>query len=642
MRRLRFRISILLAATAVVAGLAVDAYDLLEPSGRGASGQTNAAATGTGLLMGVIVDPLTDRPVAESLVTLNGDTRLVLTDAQGRFVFSDLSKGPYTITASKAGYSEGAYGRRRPAGPMQVLPLGDGERIGDLKIPIWKNATITGTITDEAGDPMIDLPVQALLRTIVAGKRKLSPGTPASLVKTDDRGAYRIAALTPGEYVVVVPSTQTSAPESVVDLYRQGRSGGQSDLLRDLSSSGAANVLNRLDQLGGLTVGGLTFQSLASTFRSGVGPMPSAGGHIFVYPTQFYPAALTAAQAAPVTLHTGEERTGVDLQLKLVSTSRVSGIVTGPDGPLTVGLSLTVNADDLSTDTNLETATTWSDAAGRFTFPGAPAGSYLLRVVKVPPGPGRGAPPPSGPIGPTLWATQPVSVDTSDIRDLVVTLRPGFRVAGRLRFDDTANQPAPDLVRRMTVAFDSADGRPLPAIAIGRGLFDAEGQFSGYQLPPGRYYLRVNNPPPGWTLKSATIDGQDVSNVPLKVEHDVNGVVVTFTDHPAEVNGQTQDASGARDAAATVLIFPAESASWSDYGTNPRRLRSIRVDKDGSYRAVGIPAGDYLVVAIADEATSDWQDPKTLQALARVATAVTLAEGEARSLILKTVTVPAR
>src|SRR4051812_26564326 len=88
-----------------------------------AAGQAAQPATGTGLLMGTVVDSLNDQPVSGSLVMLGAgisitstslinptftqDTLatgnvMVLTDAQGRFVFTDLPKGTYSISASKA------------------------------------------------------------------------------------------------------------------------------------------------------------------------------------------------------------------------------------------------------------------------------------------------------------------------------------------------------------------------------------------------------------------------------------------------------------------------------------------------------------------------------------------------------------
>jgi hypothetical protein len=662
MRPLRFGIRFLLAPVVCLATLA--ARDLPPQNPPGTSVQTDAATPGSGLglLMGTVVDPLTDQPVPGSLVmlgggitpmgsaispqffqeTLSSGNRLVLTDGQGRFMFSDLPKGTYTISVSKAGYTNGAYGRRRPLGPPQVLPLADGERIGDLKVPIWKNATITGAVTDESGDPIVEGPVEVLLWTLVAGRRKLSL---TEITKTDDRGFYRVTSLTPGEYVVAVPSTQMSAPESIVDLVRQAQAappGAPSDYLRELASSGTNSAV-ALGRSGGLSIGGLAFQSLSGSRFGATGtvptPPPAADGRLFVYPTEYYAAAMTAAQATAITLRSGEDRGGVDLQLKLVPTSRVSGTVTGPDGPASVGLSLVPNTEDLSTDMGFETAATVSDATGRFTFLGVPAGQYTLRVNKVPPAPMRGAAPFSL-TGPTLWATLPISVDASDVQDVAVTLRTGFHLAGRLAFDDPARQPTPELVQRMLATFESADGRPFASPFLGRSQFSADGQFSSAQLPPGQYYLRVNNLPAGWTLKGAMFEGHDISDVPLSLDHDVSEVVVTLTDHPCGLNGRVQGLSGARDAGATVLLFPSERVAWIDYGSNPRRLRSIRTDKDGAFQTTGLPAGDYLVAAIADETAVNWQDPRILQALVRVATPVKLGDGETRSVELHTVVPP--
>jgi hypothetical protein len=572
--------------------------------------------------------------------SVGGTTAVVLTDAQGRFVFSDLKKNAYTISTSKPGYLDGEYGQRRPSGSGSTLQLAESERIGDLKVPIWKYASITGTVTDEAGEPMVDLRVRVLARSTVAGRRKLMPG---AIVKTDDRGVYRIGRLPPGEYTVVVLSTQATIPESVVDLFRLSRQspgslpGDQLVDVRTLTNGGVGPALMLAGNNGAIRVGDLAFQSTAANVRVGMSSTLAADGRIVVYPAQYYSAAATPGQAVAIALQAGEERSGINLQLGLVPTARVSGIVTGPDGPLMTNLTLVPSGEELSTDAGLETATSVSDTSGRFTFLGVPAGQYVLRVLKNAPAPSRGAAPPPIPPGPTLWATQSLSVTTTDISDVVVTLRTGFRVTGTVVFDDTAQQPAPDVVQRIVAAFESVGGRPADGPT--RAFFSNAGQFSSYELVPGRYCLRVVLPPPGWTLKSAMLDGRDISNVPLTIDRTLTGVVMTFTKRPSELSGRVQNAAGAADATTTVLIFPPDSASWIDYGISPRRLRTMRTDKDGAFQFVGLPAGDYLIVAIPDESATDALDSRVLQTLARLAAPITLADGEKRSLTLKTVTV---
>jgi hypothetical protein len=649
MRRLPFGIILVLVAGVLAPG---PTAQNLQSSG--------SASAGTGLLMGVIVDPLDGQAVPNAEVTLGGAPPTarnthVFTDAEGRFVFMDLPKGVYAITARKPGYAEGAYGRRRPAGLGQAIALADAERLGDLRVSLWKHAAITGRVTDEAGEPMVAIAVRVLSRAFVAGRQKFVPG---AIARTDDRGVYRLASLTPGEYAVVVPSTQASLPDAVIDLYRLRLAGpllkpGESDVMRDLQFSAGTQALNIFERYAGTRAGTVTFLSTGGGSRAGVPPMPAADGRIHVYPTRYYPAAAIASDATTIVLRSGEERAGVDVQLTPAATSRVSGTVTGPDGPLMAALSLVPDSDDLSTDASLETATTLSDSGGRFMFVGVPEGRHRLRAIwmRVPVGGGgsRGAPPPPAPGGAaptpeplptlggfTLWATQTVTVGAQDISDLAVTVRTGFRISGRTEFTGGASQPAPELLRRMSATFDPADARPLVSTVIGRGQFDEHGRLSSYQLPPGRYYVRINNVPPGWTLKSATVNGRDVSNVPLTLDRDVPGLTVTFTDRPASLSGQVHAASGDPDSAAVVLLFPADPGAWADYGDSPRRLRAIRVDRQGQYITSHLPAGDYLLVAVAEESSGNWQDPAVLKALSRLATSIALAEGESRSVPLKT------
>ena len=61
--------------------------------------------------------------------------------------------------------------------------------------------------------------------------------------------------------------------------------------------------------------------------------MPAPNGAVLVHPPTFYPNARTSGEATFITLAAGADRSGVDLTLPLVSGMRVSGVLTGPDGP---------------------------------------------------------------------------------------------------------------------------------------------------------------------------------------------------------------------------------------------------------------------------------------------------------------------
>ncbi len=133
----------------------------------------------------------------------------ILTSADGYFVFRDLPRGAFTVTASKAGYAEGASGRRRPAGPSQAVTLEEGQRAGDVIVRVWKLGAISGTVVDERGEPIVGMIVRAFRRSPAGGRGRFV-GTGAS--GTDDRGMYRIAGLLPGEYMVCACAAPASAP----------------------------------------------------------------------------------------------------------------------------------------------------------------------------------------------------------------------------------------------------------------------------------------------------------------------------------------------------------------------------------------------------------------------------------------------
>ena len=72
-----------------------------------------------------------------------------------------------------------------------------------------------------------------------------------------------------------------------------------------------------------------------SMTRGAPTPPPADGQRLFAYPSVYYPAAPSAATATVVTVASGNERTGVDLQVKPVPMVKVSGTVVGGVG--TVG-----------------------------------------------------------------------------------------------------------------------------------------------------------------------------------------------------------------------------------------------------------------------------------------------------------------
>jgi hypothetical protein len=617
------------------------------PSNPSPQGPLTPQTPGTGLILGQIVDAVTGRPIPSASVTLIGrapdpaaagrggvpgvDPNRALTNSEGRFVFRALGKGQLSLTANAPGYQPGSYGQGRVGGPSRPIEIDD-NAVAMATIKLWKYASIAGTVADETGEPAVGIQVRALRKTMTAGKPRL---TGFSSATTDDRGMYRVSQLTPGDYVVVVPTTLTNVPTSSVDAYMQAmQSGSTQDLIREYSAAGMP-----FPSPGGIRIGDQQLQLNGG--RGGGTSIPVlVDGPILTYQTIYHASATVAAQADVITLGAGDERQGVDVQLRLAKTVRISGTATGPDGPVAnVGVRLVpAEAIDTASESGFETAITATDGKGQFTFLAVPAGQYVLKMQRMPrmqsggvlrmvngviemmstPAAGADVTP-----EPTLWAQQSLTVSDAEIAGLAVGLRTGARVSGRIEFDGTtAARPAPDRLAALIVAATPMDGNQLP------GRADASGHFTMGQFIPGKYFLAVNSALPKWTLKSIMSAGRDALVQPLELgSTDISDVIITYTDQISGLSGTVRD-NGGVVADATVFVFPAEYQTWIANGMPSRQAKTVAPGKTGVFSIPDMPPGSYIAVALPSDVAADLQDPKWIARLAVAGTRVSINLGE--------------
>jgi len=620
----------------------------------------------TGLVMGKVVDAATGRPVAGATVTLNGGAPQtsvqvapgtprpttntsppppprMMTDAEGRFAFRHLTRGSYSLIVNKPGYADGAYGRLRPNGPTRQLVLLDNERLGDITIRVFKFGSIAGSVFDEAGEPIIGAQVRAYRRTLVAGRRVLTQGM--SSAQTDDRGFYRFGMLTPGEYVIAVPMVQTTVPAGFM---LDGARSQNFELTMNSPSGGGISASPGNRQV---TPDGRFLLQMASSINAAMPVVADANGRLMTYATQYYSAASTVAQAQPVAIASGEERNGIDMVMGFVPTSSISGQLIAPDGNAASYVLRLVPSDTGEMMNDPEVATAITDQSGYFMFIGVPAGQYVLQTVRM----GRmavqveaarttalaqmGLAAPASVerttmLAQTQWASLPISLGGEDVHGLTLALRDGLKVSGRVEFSGSAERPNAQRLAQVPVLVESADGRPRNIGAQPPSRIEPDGRFTVQGLLPGKYLLRIGGSPPGWFMQSAVLNGIDIADVPFDLaDADASGVIVTFTDRPANLSGTARVPPDADSAA--VIIFPSDASSWKSFGLNPRRMRMTRASTTGNFGFGSMPAGDYYVVAIREEFSSEWQDPKYLELLAGAATRVSLGEGERRTIDLQ-------
>lgn len=588
--------------------------------------------TGTALIIGRVIDGTTGATVAGTVVTLGGANAprtgsQILVDSQGRFLFSGLAAGTFTLSAQKNGYMNGSFGRLRPGGQSQSLVLKDAEHVTDAVIRVWKYASIAGTVLDEAGEPVANAFVEAYRRTIVGGHVSLSTNSSRT---TDDRGVYWLGRLTPGEYVVGITSRLITYPIAFAEAdnaTRQAGDAAQQARSDELAAKGS-------NMIGSPNFPAARIRDFIVSRGPGatVTPLPVGNERLSVFPITFHPAAATADHATPISLSAGEQKLGIDIHLKLTPTVTISGTATGPDGPVAnLGLRLQLggSSQQFRSHALVEPAQTVTSTNGAFTFLGVPPGSYVITAAMT------------TPKGDSMSAVVPVAAGNRDIVDLAIALRTNPRLTGSIVFDGTSEKP-PFRSLGGVLTLDSLDGhyedqRQLLQVAT-------DGTFRR-NVSPGSYFIRVNaeqaavtpNAIGAWTLQSAVVGNRDVSDTPLVVDAtDLDGLVITLTDHPTMLSGSVKNGQGVADATATVLVFPTDSTLWMDFGAWPRRLRTARPDRTGVFSIPALPTGEYWVVAVPDELVGDWPRRSLLDRASTTATRVKIADGTSATVNLVT------
>jgi hypothetical protein len=362
-------------------------------------------------------------------------------------------------------------------------------------------------------------------------------------------------------------------------------------------------------------------------------PPPSAEGRMAVYPTTYFPAAATAGEATQVMVAAGEERADITISVRPVPAVRLSGRLVTPDGsappPTTIRLVGAAMTDVITRGlvtgpeyVGLDTVTGMSDATGRFTLLGVPAGEYvftqasrfLSRAIQQ----GQSA----------YWISQPVTVGADDLTDLIVALRPALRVEGRVEYRG-GNTPLPATAG---IAFETPFGGP--------GQFSVQATKGGTPsfatvAAGGRYIARPYEAG-GWFVRSVTLNGKDITDRAFDLQADATSMLVTYTDRPSKVSGTVTDEQGATSPTAVVLVFPVDPQRWLGYGASPRTLKSALTTRRGGYTINHLPPGDYYAIAVGDADIDGWRDPATLEALATQATRLTVeADDSARTLNLR-------
>jgi Polysaccharide lyase family 4, domain II len=360
------------------------------------------------------------------------------TDAAGRFSLTG-PEGVATVAAQRAGYFAPAIGGTSSLTVNATAQI-SARQAADVHLSLVPSGTINGRVTDVAGKPLVNTPVGVVRRIYRSGVPALD------LVdgkESDDRGAYRLFQLPPGEYYVVA---------------LQGR------------------------KTGGAAVGAAAASE----------PAPV---------TTFYPNAIDLGSAIAIDLKPGDDLAGIDVQIRSELTHTVFGRVasTLPPGSEVSAMNKQVRATaavlallphDATMVPDLVTGNISANPDGTFQIHGVLPGSYDL-VARLPASIGWG--PQNGPeraTNPWAFGKATVEVGGADVDGVSVTVHQGLDIHGRVTVDGTGEAVAV----RVTLQPDdnvALYNNYFGTITSYAPFLEADGSFTFPLMPESHYRFRV-------------------------------------------------------------------------------------------------------------------------------------------------------
>ena len=540
-----------------------------------------SAPTGTARISGRVVAADTGSPIRRAQINVNSReaqfNRSVTTDSEGHYEVASLPAGRYRLFVDKAGYVALEYGQARPFEAGKPLDIADGQALDKIDFSLPRGSAITGRITDEFGDPLTDVQVQALRYQFLNGERQLvNAGRSA---QTDDLGAYRIFGLMPGDYVVRASM-------------RPNMSGGPRGA--DVEPVG--------------------------------------------YPGTYYPGVTDASQAQTVTAALGQELSSIAFPLVPARLSRISGSVMGSDGRPLPGAMVMIRARSSGGMGALRMnivngGNNQVRPDGSFELTNVPPGDYVLDVQQRPQNI-RGLQDIN--LSQLEFASMPVSVSGGDIDNLTIVTTPGVTVSGRVAYQ---GQGAPKTTQSIQVVAAPPSGGPSPigmllnAKALGGGRVGQDGTFE-LRGVAGPQMLRVQGVPAGWMLKSITLDGIDITDgvYDFKPGNNVTGLVVTITDRVTDLTGAVRDARGQPVTDYVLVAFSEDTKLW---GPQSRYVQTTRPNQNGTFSIKGLPPGRYLAAVVPALENGLQNDPAVLEQLRPRARGFSLSDGQMLNLNLE-------
>ena len=391
---------------------------------------------------------------------------------------------------------------------------------------------------------------------------------------------------------------------------------------RRLTQAGAGDTTDDLGQfrVHGLSPGDYYLVAQPQSVMSFMSASIDRTGYVQTY----YPSAYVAGEATKVALAVGQEAQGLVITLAPTRFVTLSGTAATSDGqPVRAGMVRLVDPGAPAPGTfvsgMIRPDGTWSISS-------VVPGEYRLMAQML-----RGSLEEVAATGSATFpetVQMPITVGSEDLTGIVLTTSKGGVVRGQVKWEG-GTPPAANPSLGSIMAWET------DAMVVGpaSGAFKEDGTFEIRNVQ-GKRQLRAGGFPRGWSLKSITLNGQDITDTMVDVSagQELSGVVVHLTQNAAEVTGTVQSSKGTAIADYVVVLFAPESERW----TYPSRFVHVsRPDQTGRFTISGVPEATYLAVALEYMEPGEETNPEFLEKLKALATRVSVGEGEKKTLTLK-------